>query len=67
MADYDFRIRQQRGKMRRVTFIVEDVRLKRRFQLREDARSDARGEMAEKKRSHDYPRSPKVRARLWVL
>ena len=48
MTDDDFGICQQRGKMRRVAFIVEDRGFERHCDLGENARRDGGGEMAEK-------------------
>ena len=67
MTDDDFRLGQQRGKMRRIALIGEYLGFQRRLHFGEDAWRDRGGEMAEKKRFHNDPRSPKVRARLWVL
>src|SRR5438105_5687695 len=55
MTDDDLRLRQQRGKLRRVAFIVEDRAFERRLDLGENSRRDRRGEMAEKQGFHVFP------------
>src|SRR5882757_4604975 len=55
MTDHDLRIRQQRGKLRRIVLIVEDRGLQRRLDLGENPRRDRGGEMAEKQGFHVLP------------
>ena len=55
MADHNLRIRQQRGKLRRVALIVEDRGFERHLQLGENPRRDRGGEMTEKQGFHMLP------------
>src|ERR1700730_6957506 len=55
MTDHDLRIRQQRGKLRRIVLVVEDRGLQRRLDLGENPRRHRGGEMAEKQGFHVLP------------